>query len=66
MQTTSNFGNLTINLDTASAEVLARLLKRLAFADCRAHAICDEEAYRMQHAAQTMRAALAEAGIAVR
>lgn len=63
MQNPPKTWQLTINLDNDSAEALLQLLKRLDFADCRAHAVSDEEAYRMQFASHAVQVALVDASV---
>jgi hypothetical protein len=55
-----------VQLHPDQAWALAQLLKRIGFSDCRALAQNDEQAYHMLYAAERLRRALAQAGIAPR
>lgn len=57
---------LTFTLDAQAAGALAQFLKRLAYSDYAAPAVNEQEAYAMQQAGETMRAALADVGICPR
>lgn len=55
-----------LQLSDKQAWALAQLLKRIGFSDCRGLAEDDEQARLMIAAAESVRAALAEAGYAPR
>ena len=55
-----------LQLSDEQAWALAQLLKRLGFGDCRGLAQDDNEAWLMMVAAERLRQALAEAGVAPR
>jgi hypothetical protein len=57
---------LHVELDGEQAWALAQLLKRIGFSDCRSLAQDDTEVRLMLAAAERMRSALAEVGIAPR
>lgn len=57
---------ISVDLPLQEAWALAEFLKRSGFSDFRTKAATDEEAYRMQDGAETIRKALAEAGVAPR
>jgi hypothetical protein len=55
-----------IDLPQDQAWALAQLLKRIGYSDCRALAEDDQQAYQMIQAAEQVRRALADAGVAPR
>lgn len=58
--------NLEMDLDETLASAFAQFLKRAGYSDYRALAANEQEAYDMQEAAEKLRTALAERGIAPR
>lgn len=60
--------NITVQVDMPQdlAWALAQLLKRMGYSDCRALAEDDQQAYQMIQAAERLRRALADTGIAPR
>lgn len=61
-----NIITVQVHLHPDQAWALAQLLKRIGFTDCRALAQDDEQAYHMLYAAERLRRALAQAGVAPR
>ncbi len=61
---TANPGEICLRVPLSEQEAwdLAQFLKRTGFADFRSHAVDDEEAYRMQAAAQKVRGNLVTIG----
>lgn len=57
---------LTAELTDSQAWNLAQFLKRVGFSDFRSNARDDDEAYAMRDAAEQVRRALAESGVAPR
>ncbi|MBP8224926.1 MAG: hypothetical protein KAX59_02135 [Acidovorax sp.] len=60
--------HITVQIDLPQdlAWALAQLLKRIGYSDCRALAEDDQQAYQMIQAAEQVRRALADAGVAPR
>lgn len=57
---------LTVELSKDQAWAIAQFFKRAGFSDYRANAVDDDEAYEMRDAADVIRNALSEHGIAPR
>lgn len=58
--------SICIDLSEQEAEDYAQFLKRVGFADYEGNAVDKDEAYRMLHAGEKIRKALAEAGFSPR
>ena len=53
---------IAVDLSAGDALDLAQFLKRVGFSEFRANAVDNDEAYRMLHAGEKVRQALAEVG----